>query len=139
MALWRVEEAAEFLGIRPKTLYEWVRQGRVPYRKIGFNVRFDPAELECWVGSQSRGPEPEEQTVEPSAGAPRASLESGVAASAPASEIRAEMRELMRETVLTLRDLEREVGAELSFTRRQQLRALAERLETEVQDLPKTE
>ena len=46
MALWRVEEAAEFLGIRPKTLYEWVRQGRVPYRKIGFNVRFDPDDLE---------------------------------------------------------------------------------------------
>ena len=139
MALWRIEEAADFLGIRPKTLYEWVRQGRIPYRKIGFNVRFDPAELESWVGSQSRGPEPDTQSTRRSAGPPRASLERDVAAAAPASEIRAEMRDLMGEVAVTLRDLERKVGAELSFMHRQQLRALAERLETAVRDLAKTE
>ena len=55
MALWRVKQAAEYLGIRPKTLYEWVRLGRVPYRKIGFNVRFDPEELEQWTEGQSQG------------------------------------------------------------------------------------
>ncbi len=139
MALWRVEEAADFLCIRPKTLYEWVRQGRVPYRKIGFNVRFDPAELETWVGSQSRGPEPGDQAGARSAGSQRSPVERGTATSSPASEIRAETQELMGEAAVTLRDLEREVGAELSFTRRQQLRALAERLETAVQDLAKAE
>jgi len=28
MSLWRVDQAADYLGIRPKTLYEWVRTGR---------------------------------------------------------------------------------------------------------------
>jgi len=135
MALWRIEEAADFLGIRPKTLYEWVRQGRVPYRKIGFNVRFEPTELESWVGSQSRGPEPEDETAARSSISPRACLDQGDKTAAPASEIGARTRDLMGEVAVTLRDLEREVGAELSFTRRQQLRAFAERLETAVRDL----
>jgi excisionase family DNA binding protein len=137
MALWRVDEAADFLGIRPKTLYEWVRQGRVPYRKIGFNVRFDPAELESWVGSQSRGPEPDDEATTRSAGSLRAPLDRGRATSAPASESGTETQELMGEAAVALRDLEREVGAELSFTRRQQLSALAERLENAVRDLAK--
>ncbi len=139
MSLWRVEEAAEFLGIRPKTLYEWVRQGRVPYRKIGFNVRFDPSELESWVGAQSRGPDPGEEVESRPAVSERSSLERGVTMTAPASGIRSEMQDLMGEVAVTLRDLEHEVGAELSFTRRQQLRALAERLETAVRDLGNAE
>ena len=55
-----------------------------------------------------------------------------------ASEIRTEMRELLAEVAVALRDLEREVGAELSFMRRQQLRALVERLENAVGDLTRT-
>jgi len=100
MALWRVDEAADFLGIRPKTLYEWVRQGRVPYRKIGFNVRFDPAELESWVGSQSRGPEPDDEATARSAGSLRAPLDRGRGTSAPASEISTETQELMGEAAV---------------------------------------
>ncbi len=60
MSLWRVDQAADFLGIRPKTLYEWVRTGRVPHRKLGFNVRFDPAELERWVGQHRSAASPQE-------------------------------------------------------------------------------
>ena len=137
MALWRVEEAAEFLDIRPKTLYEWVRQGRIPYRKIGFNVRFEPAELESWVASQSRGPEPGEEATAGSAGAPQSPIQGSEAASARASEITADLQELAGEAASTLRDLEREVGTELSFPRRQELNALAERLETAARDLGK--
>ena len=108
MALWRVEQAAEYLGIRPKTLYEWVRLGRVPYRKIGFNVRFDPEELERWTKRQSRGSDHAD------AGAP------------PDSET---LARLAVDASVVLRDLEKDVGASLSFLQRRKLLDLAEKLE----------
>jgi excisionase family DNA binding protein len=129
MALWRVDEAADFLGIRPKTLYEWVRQGRVPYRKIGFNVRFDPAELDAWVASQSRGPESSERAVGSCANHLEAPTGSDAKVTGRSPETSKRIQELVAEAATTLRALEREVGAELSFNRRQELSALAERLE----------
>ncbi len=117
MALWRVEQAAEYLGIRPKTLYEWVRHGRVPYRKIGFNVRFDPDELERWTERQSRGSDRE------NAGA----LPAGAAASETLSR-------LAVDASVILRDLEKDVGASLSFLQRRKLLDLAEKLEQAATD-----
>jgi len=139
MALWRVEEAADFLGIRPKTLYEWVRQGRIPYRKIGFNVRFEPAELESWVACQSRGPESGEKAPAGSSPARESPTQGPEAESTRTSAISADLRKLAGEAAATLRDLEHEVGAELSFPRRQELNALAGRLETAARDLGEKE
>lgn len=45
-------EAAEFLRISRNTLYCWVRQHRIPYRKHGSRVVFVRAELERWSESQ---------------------------------------------------------------------------------------
>ncbi|MGD8330421.1 MAG: helix-turn-helix domain-containing protein [Acidobacteriota bacterium] len=112
--LWRVEEAADYLGIRPKTLYEWVRLDRVPYRKIGFNVRFDPDELARWTASQARGTD---------------SAASSAQAGQPAPETLATLVDLASDASAALRDLEREVGASLSFPQRRRLLELAERLE----------
>lgn len=102
MSLWRVGQAADYLGIRPKTLYEWVRTGRVPYRKLGFNVRFDPAELESWV-EQHRPAELHGNT--------------------------AELDAAVRDAVHQLRRLEADMGEHLSFPQRRELKALAARLE----------
>jgi len=112
--LWRVEEAAEYLGIRPKTLYEWVRLDRVPYRKIGFNVRFDPDELALWTAKQARG-------VDAAAGSVRAEK--------PSPETLTKLLDLASDASAALRDLERDVGATLSFPQRRRLLELAERLE----------
>ncbi len=126
MALWRVEQAAEYLGIRPKTLYEWVRLGRVPYRKIGFNVRFDPGEIEAWVAGQSRGagsaPGEDRERRRSTA---KKTRKKGVAHS---KEL-AELRDLASDAAQALRQLEREVGASLSYPQRQQLAQLAARLD----------
>jgi len=106
MSLWRVDQAADYLGIRPKTLYEWVRTGRVPHRKLGFNVRFEPDELANWVG--------EHRPVEDGATPDGAATELEAAALAAAGR---------------LRRLETDLGAELSFPQRRELRELAARLE----------
>lgn len=113
MALWRVDEAAEYLGIRPKTLYEWVRTGRVPHRKLGFNVRFEPDELRAWVEAQSEGED--------------AAVEGGDTAEAVREEME-ELRDAAAQAVDMLRRLEVDLGAHLTFPRRQALQDLVERL-----------
>ena len=126
MALWRVEQTAEYLGIRPKTLYEWVRLGRVPYRKIGFNVRFDPGEIEAWVLDQSRAAEPAAaEDGEPRASSGKETRKKGGAG----AKALAEFRDLASDAARALRELERDVGASLSYPQRQQLAHLVERLE----------
>ena len=118
MALWRVKQAAEYLGIRPKTLYEWVRLGRVPYRKIGFNVRFDPEELKQWIEGQSQGFDSDDTSV------PRPE--------APDSKT---LSHLAVEASTVLRDLEKDVGTNLSFPQRRKLLELAKKLEQAAIDL----
>jgi len=111
MPLWRVQEAAEYLGIRPKTLYEWVRTGRVPHRKLGFNVRFEAAELEEWVRKSAR------------------SMQSTLASPGGIDELRS----AAAAAAVRLRRLESEVGTQLSFPERQSLQKLARRLEAAVE------
>jgi len=115
MALWRVEEAAEYLGIRPKTLYEWVRADRVPYRKIGFNVRFDPDELKAWTAAQAQGPDPREPAERDD--------ESGE--SSPAAGGGA-LCDAAGEAADMLRRLARDLGTHLSYPERQRIDELAE-------------
>jgi excisionase family DNA binding protein len=44
-----ISEAAQVLGIRPQTLYLWVSQRRIPFRKIGRLVRFTESDLQDFV------------------------------------------------------------------------------------------
>ena len=47
-----VEEAAEYLDIKPATLKEWLRKGKdIPGRKIGKQWKFKISELDEWVNS----------------------------------------------------------------------------------------
>ena len=48
----KAEEAAELLGVAKPTIYSWVRRGVIPYVQIERCVRFDPKELEEWVGER---------------------------------------------------------------------------------------
>jgi excisionase family DNA binding protein len=48
-----VHEVARLLGCSPRTIYTWVSQGAIPYRKVGRNVRFDEAEVRNWTKPQS--------------------------------------------------------------------------------------
>lgn len=118
MTLWKVDDAARYLGIRPKTLYEWVRTGRVPHRKLGFNVRFDPEELRDWAtrqgGSKPVPAEGKEPMVRTGERPDSASIE--------------DLRRVAREAARELRRLESSLGEQLTFPRRRALADLAERL-----------
>jgi excisionase family DNA binding protein len=55
-----VEEVADFLRVRPSTVYEWAKDGRIPASKVGRLWRFSREEIEAWVrngGTQPNGPE----------------------------------------------------------------------------------
>lgn len=43
-----IQEAADYLKVRPATLYAWVHQRTIPFRKHGSRVVFEAAELRAW-------------------------------------------------------------------------------------------
>jgi excisionase family DNA binding protein len=47
--LLEVEEVAALLRLKPRTIYNMVSQRRIPFRKAGRRVRFDPKEIEQWT------------------------------------------------------------------------------------------
>ena len=44
-----VREAARLLGVSPKTLYSWVSQRRIPFRKAGRRLLFLEFEIVAWT------------------------------------------------------------------------------------------
>jgi len=53
----KVPEIAALLNVKPRTIYEMVAQGRIPYRKPpGTNIlRFDLEEILAWTKAGSNG------------------------------------------------------------------------------------
>ena len=49
-----VKEAADFLTVKKRTIYAWVQQRRIPFRRAGRLLRFDRAELFAWAASQAQ-------------------------------------------------------------------------------------
>ena len=47
-----IHEAAEFLRIKPATLYSWIYQRKIPCRKHGSRVVFSVDELRAWSEKQ---------------------------------------------------------------------------------------
>jgi len=53
-----VDKVADFLRVRPSTVYEWAKDGRIPASKVGRLWRFSREEIEAWVrngGMQPNG------------------------------------------------------------------------------------
>lgn len=47
-----IEEIAEYLGIKPVTVRNWIKKGNgIPAHKIGKKWKFKYAELDTWVKS----------------------------------------------------------------------------------------
>jgi len=50
-------EAAEFLGIKLSTLYDWINQRKNPHIKAGGRVKFREEDLEKWLQKRFQGEE----------------------------------------------------------------------------------
>lgn len=50
-------QAAQKIGLKPKTLHQWRSLGRGPrYVKLGFRVFYKPSDLAQWVDSRTVDP-----------------------------------------------------------------------------------
>ncbi|MDE2490378.1 MAG: helix-turn-helix domain-containing protein [Elusimicrobia bacterium] len=48
-----VDEVADWLRVKPRTVYQWVHEGYIPLIKIGALVRFDHAAVAAWLKTRS--------------------------------------------------------------------------------------
>ena len=46
-----VQEVAEYLGLRPSTIYQYIGERRIPYYKKGHLVRFREEEIDKWMAA----------------------------------------------------------------------------------------
>lgn len=53
-ALWRLDEASEYLGITVPALRGLIHRRRVPHVKVGRVIRFRQNDLEAWVMENTR-------------------------------------------------------------------------------------
>lgn len=49
MKLVDVKTVAEMLGVKQKTVYDWVHRRMIPFAKLGRLVRFDEQEIVKWA------------------------------------------------------------------------------------------
>ncbi len=55
--LWDIRRVARLLGLSERTVYQMVRDGRLPSRRVGGRWRFRPEEIERWLDSAAGNPE----------------------------------------------------------------------------------
>lgn len=53
-SLLTVVEVAEYLRVKPRTVYQWVWRRRIPFLKAGATVRFRRAEIDEWLARRNR-------------------------------------------------------------------------------------
>jgi excisionase family DNA binding protein len=44
-----VDEVADWLQVKPRTIYQWVHERYIPTVKLGALVRFDQASIVAWL------------------------------------------------------------------------------------------
>lgn len=49
-----VEEVAELLRLRPRTIYNMVSRRQIPFRKAGRQLRFAEAEIDEWTKANAQ-------------------------------------------------------------------------------------
>jgi excisionase family DNA binding protein len=52
----KVSELADRLNVSPQALYDLVKSCRIPFFRVGYAIRFDPALIATWVEERSQGP-----------------------------------------------------------------------------------
>jgi excisionase family DNA binding protein len=47
-----VRTLSNMLSIKPKTIYDYVRKGRIPYFKVEGSIRFEIMEIKKWLDNK---------------------------------------------------------------------------------------
>lgn len=47
-----VEQLADWLQVKPRTIYQWVHEGYIPVVKLGSLVRFRQGSVSAWIDSR---------------------------------------------------------------------------------------
>jgi excisionase family DNA binding protein len=51
----KIQDIANYLGIKTSTLYSMVEEKKVPHYRIGRLIRFKKSEIDEWMGEQKEG------------------------------------------------------------------------------------
>ena len=49
-----VDYVESLTGFKPKTIYRMAREGRIPAKRVGRSIRFDPDEIVRWMAKQPK-------------------------------------------------------------------------------------
>lgn len=52
--LWDTRQLAEHLGMSPRYIQQLVKEGRIPFIRLGRSLRFRQDEIATWVDTRSR-------------------------------------------------------------------------------------
>jgi excisionase family DNA binding protein len=47
-----VGQVADWLQLKPRTIYQWVHEGYIPVIKVGALVRFNPGSIRDWISKR---------------------------------------------------------------------------------------
>ena len=47
--IYTIPQVAEYLQISRSKMYDWVKQGKIPYVRIGRNKRIRASDLQAWI------------------------------------------------------------------------------------------
>ena len=51
--LWDIRKTSEMLAVSQGTLRDWIYKRRIPFKKVGNLVRFDPSAILHWIEERS--------------------------------------------------------------------------------------
>lgn len=51
-----LQQAADYLKVKKRTLYSWVRAGTVPFERAGRGIRFRQERLDAWMAETAHFP-----------------------------------------------------------------------------------
>jgi excisionase family DNA binding protein len=67
-ALWTIEQAADYLGVKVHTLYVWTHHGsknNFPFEKAGHLLRFRQSKIDVWLQRKTKTDAPEKPQEPP--------------------------------------------------------------------------
>lgn len=48
-SLWKVDDVAELLNVKPRTIREWTARSRIPYIRLNGSIRYEPDRIRRWA------------------------------------------------------------------------------------------